>query len=98
MTDGFDEVIHAPIRLRVCSILAETAEVDFATVRDALALSDSVLSKHLKVLEDAGYVQLRKGTVDTRTRTWASLTREGRAAFRGHLLALRRLAASLDEG
>ena len=96
MGDGFDEVIHAPIRLRVCAILAEVNEAEFGTVRDALGLSDSVLSKHLKVLEDAGYVSLRKGTVNTRTRTWATLTRPGRAAFKAHIGALRVLAASAD--
>ena len=96
MDDGFDEVIHAPIRLRVCAILAEVTEAEFGTVRDALALSDSALSKHFKVLEDAGYVSLRKGTVNTRTRTWASLTKSGRSAFKAHIGALRALAASAD--
>jgi len=96
MADGFNELIHAPIRLRICAILAEVNEAEFGTVRDALGLSDSVLSKHLKVLEDAGYVSLRKGTVDTRTRTWATLTKPGRAAFKGHIGALRALAASAD--
>ena len=96
MADGFNELIHAPIRLRICAILAEVNEAEFGTVRDALGLSDSVLSKHLKVLEDAGYVSLRKGTVDTRTRTWATLTKPGRTAFKGHIVALRALAASAD--
>ena len=96
MTDRFDDVIHAPVRLRVCAILAEVNEAEFGTVRDALGLSDSVLSKHLKVLEESGYVSLRKGTVDTRTRTWATLTKAGRSAFKGHIGALRVLAASAD--
>lgn len=29
-------------------------------VRDELAVSDTVLSKHVRVLEDAGYVQVRR--------------------------------------
>ncbi|QEV99342.1 helix-turn-helix domain-containing protein [Microbacterium caowuchunii] len=96
MADDFDEIIHAPNRLRICSILAEVHEAEFGTLRDALALSDSVLSKHLKVLEDARYIELRKGTVATRTRTWAGLTKEGRVAFKGHIAVLRTLAASAD--
>ncbi|QKE01619.1 transcriptional regulator [Nocardioides marmotae] len=55
-----------------------------------------MLSKHLKVLEDARYIELRKGTVATRTRTWAGLTKEGRVAFKGHIAVLRTLAASAD--
>jgi len=33
---------------------------EFATLRDALAVSDSVLSKHLTALEEAEYVTRRK--------------------------------------
>nr|WP_258142545.1 transcriptional regulator [Arthrobacter sp. MYb227] len=59
-------------------------------------MSDSALSKHLRVLENAGYVSRRKGIVDTRTRTWISLTKSGRGAFRTLVGALRALAASAD--
>lgn len=96
MSDGFNEIIHVPARLRVCSILAEVAEIEFGVVRDSLGLSDSALSKHLRVLENAEYINLRKGVVETRTRTWVSLTKAGRGAFRAHVGALRALAASAD--
>lgn len=93
---GFNEVIHAPTRLRICALLAEAGEVDFGVIREALSLSDSVLSKHLKVLEQAAYVQLRKGAVNTRTRTWVRLTAAGAHAFRAHVDELRKIAASAD--
>lgn len=93
--NGFDEVVHVPTRLRICALLARVSEVEFGIVRDALELSDSVLSKHLKVLESAGYVELRKGLHNTRTRTWVALTPAGLRAFRGHLAALTELAAGV---
>jgi len=40
-------------------------------------------------LEEAGYVKIRKGYVGKRLRTWLSLTRAGRTAYRDHLHALR---------
>lgn len=89
----FDEVVHAPLRLQLCAMLAAVDRVEFATLRDALAVSDSVLSKHLKVLEEAGYLRLHKATVASRVRTSAALTRAGRAAFAGHVAELQRLAA-----
>lgn len=89
---AFDETIHVPTRLRICSLLSRTSEVEFGILRDALELSDSVLSKHLKVLETADYVDLRKGLHNTRTRTWVALTPTGLRAFRGHLAALAELA------
>ncbi|GAA2564090.1 DNA-binding MarR family transcriptional regulator [Neomicrococcus aestuarii] len=96
MEADFDEIIHVPTRLRICALLAGAGEVEFSVIRDGLTLSDSVLSKHLKVLEQAGYVNLRKGTVNTRTRTRVHMTKAGSRAFKGHIQELRRLAASAD--
>lgn len=95
-TPRFDEVVHAPNRLQVCAILAAVDKAEFATVRDSLGVADSVLSKHLKVLVDAGYVALDKPSGSGRVRTWASLTKAGRAAFAGHVAELQRLAAAAD--
>ncbi len=97
MTEGFSEIIHVPTRLRVCSILAEVGEAEFGVLRDALGLSDSVLSKHVKVLDQAGFVGVRKGSVNGRTRTWLSLTPAGQAAFKAHVQELRKLAATADD-
>lgn len=96
MDGGFSEIIHVPTRLRICSILAEVGEAEFGVLRDALTLSDSVLSKHVKVLEQAGYVNVRKGAVNGRTRTWVALSRAGQAAFIAHVQELRKLAAATD--
>jgi DNA-binding MarR family transcriptional regulator len=87
----FDLAVHAPIRLQACSALAGVDSLDFAGLRASLDVSESVLSKHLKVLEQAGYVAVRKGTSDGRQRTWLSLTPAGRAAFAAHGTTLRRL-------
>jgi DNA-binding MarR family transcriptional regulator len=87
----FDAVVHAAPRLQVCGLLAAVDSMEFAAVRDAVGVSDSVLSKHVKQLEDAGYVQVRKATVASRQRTSLSLTKAGRAAFDAHVAELRRI-------
>lgn len=89
----FDAVIHAPNRLQICALLTPLAEAEFQVLRDELGVSDSVLSKQIKQLTEAGYVKLRKSSVDGRQRTWAKLTGKGRKAFAGHVEELRRLAA-----
>lgn len=89
----FDELVHAPNRLQVCAMLAAVQELEFATVRDTLAVSDSVLSKHVKALADAGYVRVSKVQHGSWSRTWLALTDDGRRAFEGHLAELRRIAA-----
>lgn len=89
---AFDPVIHAPGRLQICAILSSVEEAEFAMLRDTLKVSDSVLSKHLKQLEEAGHVAARKAALDGRQRTWLSLTAGGRRAFAGHVAELQRLA------
>ena len=84
----FDAVIHAPHRLQICAVLNTVDQAEFALLRETLGVSDSVVSKQIKALEDVGYVQIHKGTIDRRTRTWVSLTKAGRAAYRGHVAAL----------
>ncbi|WP_332659637.1 transcriptional regulator [Brevundimonas sp.] len=93
---GFDAVIHAPGRLQICGILSAADEAEFAMIREALAVSDSVLSKHLKQLEDAGYIRLRKQASDGRQRTWAAFTAQGRRAFAAHVAELQRLAGMVE--
>jgi DNA-binding MarR family transcriptional regulator len=94
---AFDETIHAPIRLRICGLLRHVEEMDFAVLRDTLAISDASLSKHLKVLLDADYVALTKtrsqSRSDARRLTWIKQTRAGRRAFDAHIEELRRIAA-----
>ncbi|HBX80697.1 MAG TPA: ArsR family transcriptional regulator, partial [Propionibacteriaceae bacterium] len=76
----------------IVAALAHVEEADFAAVRDAVQVSDSVLSKQVTLLERAGYVEVKKGYVGKRPRTWLKLTPVGEAAFNGHLQALRAIA------
>ena len=71
-------------------------EAEFQVLRDEIGVSDSVLSKHIKQLTDAGYVKLRKHKLGGRQRTWARLTGDGRRVFASHIEELRRLAALTD--
>jgi DNA-binding MarR family transcriptional regulator len=90
----FDEIVHAPNRLQICSILSALSSADFATVRDALAVSDSVLSKHVRVLQEAGYIDVRKATFASRVRTSLSLSSAGRSAYEGHVAALQAIVSN----
>jgi DNA-binding MarR family transcriptional regulator len=92
-----DPLIHPITRLSICGLLAAGADwVEFAALRDAAGISDSVLSKQSRVLEDAGYVEVRKGAVGRRPRTWYRLTTEGRQAVAGHLAWLTQLEEAVS--
>ncbi|MBE1559517.1 DNA-binding MarR family transcriptional regulator [Nonomuraea africana] len=94
--DGFDATIHAPNRLRICALLEPAEQVEFGQVRERLGVSDSVLSKHVSVLMEVGYVEQTKAVRDTRQRVWLSLTKAGRAAYHAHVAALRAIVGELD--
>jgi DNA-binding MarR family transcriptional regulator len=86
-----DPNVAAPARLKLMVMLTGVTEAEFATVREALDVSDSVLSKHLAALEDIDYVKRRKGVHRGRRTTWVSLTPRGRKAIGAHVAALREL-------
>lgn len=89
-----DERIHTPVRFSAMAALAATGEAEFKALREALEVSESLLSQHIRVLETAGFVRVRKGFVGKRARTWLSLTAEGEQAFAVHLQTLHDITSS----
>lgn len=88
-----DPVIHAPLRLQLCALLMPLRDAEFQLLREELRVSDSVLSKHIKQIETACYLKLRKESLGGRPRTWVQLTPKGRKAFAAHVEELRSLVA-----
>ena len=91
-----DVSIQPPARLRLMTTLTAVSEAEFATLRDTLQVSDSVLSKHVSALAAIGYVNSRKGIHAGRRTTWISLTAAGRTALSTHVAALRELIAGVE--
>ena len=94
---AIDPVLHAPARLQIAAVLARVDDVEFATLREIAEVSDSVLSKHLSALSEAGYDKLSKARQDGRQRTWAAFTSLGRKAFAAHMRALQALVANAEQ-
>ena len=92
-----DNHLHQPARLQIATVLANVDTAEFARLKAITGVSDSVLSKHLSALVEAGYVRLSKSALDGRQRTWASFTRAGRKAFAAHMRALQALVASAEQ-
>ena len=89
----FDELIHPSTRLSIVALLAAADWIDFAFVRDRLALSDSALSKQFATLEEAGYITIERTVVKHRRRVQVRLSPTGRRAFEGHVAALRNIVS-----
>ncbi len=97
-----NEIIHQPVRLRIMAaltVLEPDKEVDFGYLRELLAVTDGNLGAHLRKLEEAGYIAVKKTFVDRRPRTFVSATVAGRAVFKAHVEALEAiLKRGLDNG
>ncbi|MBH0114298.1 transcriptional regulator [Novosphingobium sp. YJ-S2-02] len=92
-----DPVLHPPARLQIAALLSSVSQAEFVKLRAVTGVSDSVLSKHLSALADAGYVSISKAAREGRQRTHASFTRAGRKAFAAHMAALQALVASAEK-
>jgi DNA-binding MarR family transcriptional regulator len=89
---SLDETVHQRVRLGILTVLNE-AECTFTNLRDELTLTDGNLSRHLRILADAGLIEVHKRHEGRRPSTWLKLTRAGRKALRDEVAALERLVA-----
>lgn len=78
--------------------MAPAEDVDFQFLRDSLGLTDGNLSRHLQVLEAAGYLAIEKGYDGKKPRTRVSITPIEREALEDEVRALRELVAGLENG
>jgi len=102
MTDydhaAIDELLHSRVRLAIVAFLAGAKSADFSAVRDATKTTDGNASIHLRKLEDAGYVAVKKHFVARRPQTLYALTERGRRALLAYVAHLERLLPSRAGG
>jgi len=73
------------------ALLAGADDAEFSFIRDHLDVSDSDLSKQMKTLQEAGYVEIRKTGHGRNSTTSFKITKPGRKALTSHLAALNEL-------
>jgi DNA-binding MarR family transcriptional regulator len=93
---GLNDVVHPRVRLGILAVAHEARRVEFGFLRETLGLTAGNLSQHLDVLARAGLVDVTKGYEGCRPRTWVSLTKQGSAALRDELAALKTLIRQLE--
>ena len=79
------------VRLAIMAALATSAsEVDFSSLLKALELSKGNLSSHLRKLEDAGLIEVKKEFVERKPRSCYRCSSSGRVEVRRYLASLER--------
>jgi len=94
---SLDRLIHERVRLGIVSALAGTPTMTFVELKAALGLTDGNLSMHARRLEEAGYVECKKGFDGRVPRTEFRLTPKGKAALGRYLDHMEALVRGLRE-
>jgi DNA-binding MarR family transcriptional regulator len=85
----FDPLLHQSVRSKLISHLISNDELPFKALKEYLGVTDGNLSSHLKKLEDAKYVKIKKSFEGKRPKTVVLITEIGKRAFRDYIEALK---------
>ncbi|QIS02683.1 transcriptional regulator [Nocardia brasiliensis] len=86
--EELNELFASVPRLKLVAFLDGCAEAEFLVIAEMCDLNKSTLSKAMTTLEGAGYLDVTKGYVGRKPRTWLALNPKGRTAYHAHLAAL----------
>jgi DNA-binding MarR family transcriptional regulator len=96
--DGLERVMHEKARLGILTSLVGHPEgLLFNDLKELCTLTDGNLNRHLKVLQEAGLVEVRKGQLGNRPQTLCRITADGRARFLEYVNALEQVIADAAE-
>lgn len=84
-----DPILASPTRLAIMLLLAMRRKMYFSELQKALGLTPGNLGSHLKKLEGAGYVRLKKVLTRIRPLTLVIIRPEGEVALYEHMELLR---------
>ncbi len=91
LIQNLNDLFQAKARLGIMTVLTSIGDSDFLTLKKHLSLTDGNLSAHLRVLEEAGYIQVEKRFVKRKPKTICRLTPSGREAFLQYLKQLEQI-------
>lgn len=92
--DGLERAIHEKARLGIMtSLVAHPEGLLFNDLKELCALTDGNLSRHIKVLQESGLVEIWKRIKHNRPQTLCRLTPEGRDRFLEYINVLEQVVA-----
>lgn len=80
-----DDVIHSRIRTSIMAVLVSVEEAEFNFLKEKVNATDGNLSVHLKKLEDAGYVSVKKIFIERKPVSKYKITNKGYKAFENYI-------------
>jgi len=96
--DGLDRIIHEKVRLGVLtSLIAHPKGLVFGDLKQLCGVTDGNLSRHLQVLEEAGFLAIAKSFENNRPQTMCRITPEGRKRYLRYLGVLEQVVRDAAE-
>ena len=87
--EALEKIFHEPNRLSIISaVCASDTGLTFGELKDMCNLTDGNLNRHLKVLQEAKAVEIKKEFIDNKPRTTVSISKDGLQRFNEYLSAL----------
>ena len=97
--DGLDRVLHEKARLGILSALAARPDgAAFTELVRLCALTDGNLSRQLQLLQEAGMIEIWKGTRNNRPQTLCRLSAQGRGRIMDYIAQLERVVSDALAG
>ncbi len=92
--EGLERAIHEKARLGILTSLMTRREgLLFTELKALCSLTDGNLNRHLKVLQDAGLVDVWKGSQKGKPQTLCRLTTDGRRRFLEYVAVLEQVVS-----
>jgi len=94
---ALDTLLDHRVRLAICVLLSRYDRLSFSRLKELTAETDGSLGAHLRRLEEAGHVRVKKEFVGRKPMSWYALTPPGLTALAGHLDALTHLLSAAGD-
>jgi DNA-binding HxlR family transcriptional regulator len=97
--EGLDRVIHERARLGILTSLVTSPKgLTFVDLKQLCSLTDGNLSRHLRVLEEDGLVEIQKSYEKNRPQTLCRITAVGRGRYLEYLATLEQVVRDAVKG
>lgn len=88
---NINKAFENKVRLGIMAVLVVNDTVNFNELKELLGVTDGNLASHLKSLESKEYIGYTKTFENRKPRTSYYATKDGKEAFKQHILALEKL-------
>ncbi len=92
-----EKIFDSTLRVQILTLLSLRREVSFTELKKTLNVSDGNLSVHLKKLEEADFIEVKKKFVSRKPKTVYYLNEIGKKQFIAYLNDMEKILKKLKE-